>query len=1040
MRRIVFVAVVAALLITLTPSPVTAAGPDTPPGPNRVLIEQLDPERISYHSETGWVRFLGGSRADPIRAAGATSSPLPAARAFLETYGSLFGLVAPDDELRARPVGEVAGGTMGVRFDQVYQGIPVIGGELAVQLDASGAVLAVTGEISPGLTLDIAPGITSEQATEAAIAATAEANDVAASALSAATPTLGVLDLRLLDGPGLRVPRLVWRTSVSTADGVSVSDSVAVDAQTGGIALRFSDVRSALQRGICDRANVRNESPCGSPYVRAEGGPPSGVADVNAAYDHLGETYAFYQSHFGRDSVNNAGLPLVATVRWCPSSTTSLCPQPNAFWTDGYDQMFFGDGYAVDDVVGHEMTHGVTHFSSRLFYFYQSGAIDEAIADIFGEFVDQTNSPGDPVEHRWLLGEDLPSGANRNMANPPEYDQPDRMQSTLYYAGTGDSGGVHYNSGIADKAAYLLTDGGTFNGHVVGSIGLAKTARIFYEADMNLLTSGSDYADLYDDLQQACTAWIGREGITAGDCLQVAQAVAATEMNLQPLDVAHSPAPHAPLCSAGTAPVDLFYDDLEGGLAKWTAGTLTGSNRWGWNNQYAISPTHDLLGLDYIIKSDSYEAMKTAVALPAGQTYLHFAHAFDLYSHGSSYDHGGILEYSVNGGPWQDASSLFVNNGYNGTISTDHGSTLAGREAFVGTSYGYTSSRLDLSSIAGQTVQFRFRLATDNFDASVGWFIDDVRIYACVVPGVPGAPTGVSAVGGNASATVSWSAPASNGGSPIAGYTATASPGGATCSTTGALSCIVTGLTNGSPYTFTVRATNAIGTGPASAPSAPVTPASPPTASITGLPLWVSTPSVGLRWGATSGGMPVASYDVRYRRAAWKGGFDTYTTWRSGTAATSAVFSASPGYTYCFSVLARDTLDVASVWTAETCTAIPLDDRSLTRYGRWTAGTGSAYYRSTYVRSYAAGAKLVRTGVVARRIAIVATTCSTCGTIRVYWGSTLLKTISLKSATTVNRKLITVTTFTSARTGTLSIRVYSGSKKVIIDGVAIRRN
>jgi len=89
------------------------------------------------------------------------------------------------------------------------------------------------------------------------------------------------------------------------------------------------------------------------------------------------------------------------------------------------------------------------------------------------------------------------------------------------------------------------------------------------------------------------------------------------------------------------------------------------------------------------------------------------------------------------------------------------------------------------------------------------------------VPGAPGTPTGVA---GDRRVTLSWTAPASNGGSPITGYTATASPGGATCSTAGSLSCTVTGLLNGTAYTFTVRATNSIGTGPASAPSAPVTP------------------------------------------------------------------------------------------------------------------------------------------------------------------------------------------------------------------------
>ena len=93
---------------------------------------------------------------------------------------------------------------------------------------------------------------------------------------------------------------------------------------------------------------------------------------------------------------------------------------------------------------------------------------------------------------------------------------------------------------------------------------------------------------------------------------------------------------------------------------------------------------------------------------------------------------------------------------------------------------------------------------------------------------VPGAPTDVAAMAGNGFARVSWNAPASNGYSPITQYTITTSPGGKTCSTTANVhSCKIAGLTNGIAYTFTVTATNAIGTSPASTPSAPVTPAAP---------------------------------------------------------------------------------------------------------------------------------------------------------------------------------------------------------------------
>ena len=113
MRRIVVVAAVAALLIALAPSPSVAAAPDGMAGPDQLLIERLDPERISYHAETGWVRFLGGSHADPVQAAGATSSPLVASRAFLEVYGSLFGLTAPKDELPGAPPRRSGGRPLG---------------------------------------------------------------------------------------------------------------------------------------------------------------------------------------------------------------------------------------------------------------------------------------------------------------------------------------------------------------------------------------------------------------------------------------------------------------------------------------------------------------------------------------------------------------------------------------------------------------------------------------------------------------------------------------------------------------------------------------------------------------------------------------------------------------------------------------------------------------------------------------------------------------------------------------------------------------
>jgi hypothetical protein len=96
-----------------------------------------------------------------------------------------------------------------------------------------------------------------------------------------------------------------------------------------------------------------------------------------------------------------------------------------------------------------------------------------------------------------------------------------------------------------------------------------------------------------------------------------------------------------------------------------------------------------------------------------------------------SYD-GGVVEYSSNGGAdWNDVGALFTHNGYNATLSPSFGNLLGGRSAFGDISKGYTSSRVDLSSLAGQSVRFRFRIGTDNVIDDLGWFIDDIRIYTC---------------------------------------------------------------------------------------------------------------------------------------------------------------------------------------------------------------------------------------------------------------------------------------------------------------------
>ena len=465
----------------------------------------------------------------------------------------------------------------------------------------------------------------------------------------------------------------------------------------------------------------------------------AGDAQARAAHKFAAGTYDLYKNSLNRNSIDGNGIEILSTVHYDSN-------YDNAFW-NGY-MMIYGDKYGfalADDIVAHELTHGVTQYESNLFYYYQSGAINESLSDVFGEYYDQVGNVtvGDTAGVKWLIGEDiagwtnpapLPSLGLRSMSNPPAYLDPDKMSSPYYYEGDEDNGGVHYNSGVNNKATSLMVDGGNFNGRMVNPLGWTKVAAIYYEANRNLLTSGADYSDLYYALQQACTNLIGQKGIVAGDCVEVQDALDAVEMNGQPAPGFNA---DAPLCTVGQLNGTFLYDDMEGGTSNWTF-TNGNSPRWQYDSPYgayAHSSSHFLFADDYPASIADATARLAPILIPAG-AYLHFAHAYDFEHYAPeldpSYYDGGVIEYSTNGGAsWLDAGSFIDYNGYNGTVYSGFANPLSGRSAFVGTSHGYISTRLNLSSLAGQTVTFRWRMGLDDSGSSWGWWLDDVRIYKC---------------------------------------------------------------------------------------------------------------------------------------------------------------------------------------------------------------------------------------------------------------------------------------------------------------------
>lgn len=708
---------------------------------------------VAYHAATGRVRFIGTDLSHPIAPAqrfAASATAEQAARSYAAEYGALFGLQDPARELRLRSDLASRDGRSFVRFQQVHQGVPVLGGELIIQTDQNQNLLSMNGEVLPSFDLDSAPRIGAAEAEASARAAIAKTHGLDASDLLVSAPELWIHNPALLGGPGPRFNALVWRAEVTAADSAEpIRELVLVDARSGSVALHFNQIAHAKNRLICNSNNVVDpdgnpNTNCDAPgeIVRAEGQAATGVSDVDLAYDFSGITYDFLASRFGRDSLDNRGMPMISLVKYCPDSAN--CPFANAFWNGR--QMTYGTGYATaDDVVGHEFAHGVTEFTAGLFYYYQSGAINESMSDVFGELIDLTDGRGnDTAAVRWLMGEDLPIGAIRNMSNPGQFNDPDRMNSPNYYGGTQDSGGVHLNSGVNNKATSLLVDGGSFNSRTIGALGVDKVAQIYYEALAYNMTSATDYQDLYNILQQSCRNLIGGHGITSADCQQVFNAVAATEMNQQP---AAAPTQVAPVCStADQSAINVFFDNLENPAAgNWASSAAAGENMWFYPASqspfgsfvYATSGAENLWGYAQggtasqpATPADYSIAMTRNVLVPANG-FLRFNHSYGFEADATSNYDGGVVEYSTNSGQsWQDVGSLFVNHGYGGVMETGE-NPLGGRQGFVDHSNGYGSSRANLASLAGQNVRFRFRIGTDSQVDDYGWFIDDIQIYSC---------------------------------------------------------------------------------------------------------------------------------------------------------------------------------------------------------------------------------------------------------------------------------------------------------------------
>jgi Zn-dependent metalloprotease len=215
-----------------------------------------------------------------------------------------------------------------------------------------------------------------------------------------------------------------------------------------------------------------------------------------------------YSVAFGRNSIDNNGLKLISTVHYDRN-------YENAFW-DG-KQMVYGDGdeqlpaseqlfnrFTISlDVIGHELTHGVTQYEANLVYSNQQGALNEAISDIFGSLVKQYQRNQTAAEADWLIGAELLTANVNGMAlrsmkapgtayNDPVLGRdPQPVHMKDYVITTEDEGGVHINSGIVNHAFYVTAV-------EIGGFAWEKAGQIWYRALTEKMTSNSNFQDAAD--------------------------------------------------------------------------------------------------------------------------------------------------------------------------------------------------------------------------------------------------------------------------------------------------------------------------------------------------------------------------------------------------------------------------------------------------------------------------------------------------------------------------------------------------------------
>jgi len=484
-----------------------------------------------------------------------STSVAATSRASISEWDQKIGALTSRGDLRVISTMEdtMLPGRTHTRFEQLYQGVPVWGGELVRQEDAAGT-LTVFGSVYEGIDIGAKPALG-----EAAARSTMLKRSPSGSAFFPDEVTLTVLPKA--DGTFA----LTWRARVFTGTDILMTF---LDATSGEVILEYSDKKtqtSAVGKGTGVLSDTKKVSATnsGSSFTAQDALRPPALqtldmkGDLNRlntifnrfpgailpsdyaadadndwtdgptvdAHAYAGYTYDYYFKRFGRKGLNNANIAIRSFVH--PVRRQDVLLQSpdiqgtfylNAFYA-GEGVMVYGEGLPTGltaggqrwnylagalDVAAHELSHGVTDYSSRLIYLGESGALNEAFSDIMGtsvEFYYQPPGSGS-MQADYLIGEDVVTAASfplnglRSMQSPTLFGDPDHY--SVRYTGALDNGGVHTNSGIANNAFYFAIEGGTHRLGTrvtgVGGSNREQIEKVFYRAFTVLLVPSSNFS------------------------------------------------------------------------------------------------------------------------------------------------------------------------------------------------------------------------------------------------------------------------------------------------------------------------------------------------------------------------------------------------------------------------------------------------------------------------------------------------------------------------------------------------------------------